>query len=106
MKITPTLPAHTPVMLRDDAPAEVVLAWGAEAVFRVLWQSSARLEGDWLRRTYWLRHAAHGRLVELSETYLRTLGEDEARGQTLLYREQVREGGKLLRELWEGLADG
>lgn len=98
---TPILPMGTPVMLIDEAPDVLRFWWGAESVLRVACQSpgaittetdteTGRVTIHYARR-YWLTHCHRGRVGVFPESALRVIGEDEARGQELIYREQVRE---------------
>lgn len=103
MTFSPILPLGTRVMLSDSAPESLTLAVGSEAVLTVLWPMGGKIEGSSYHRAYLCRHEHRGRLTfdhlpggAIDERFLRVIGEEEAKGQMMLYNAQAEVGGAAL----------
>ena len=91
--MTPLLgwPNGASVMLAEDAPRELKTLIGTEAVLTVQGVDVAFAPARELTRTYRLEHCAHRLVYYVPEAHLRLIGDLEARGQRLIYKEQLRE---------------
>lgn len=94
---TDLLPEGTWVMLTEDAPLELKMLAGSEAVMRIVIQSAGDLvknaDGDLIcTRKYWVEHQHRGRLMGgISELYLKVIDPASAQGQKLLHDEMTRD---------------
>jgi hypothetical protein len=103
MVINDPIPNGSYVMLSNDAPDDLKLLIGSEAVMRVYCQLGGSFKDGVLDRGYVCRHLHRNRLTfdhvqggAIPQRYLRVIPREEALGQKLVFNAQAEALGAVL----------